>query len=533
MNNISNKTILRGLVVALIAIGFTSCLDDLNLTPIDPDVVTSASVYEDPAAYKQVLAKTYAGLALTGQQGPAGAGDVGGIDEGESSYIRQTFYMQELTTDEAVIGWNDKTIKDFHNMSWAASDAFIAAMYYRIFYQISLCNEFLRETTSDKLNSRGHSDIQGEVDTYRAEVRFLRALSYWHALDFFGSVPFVTEDDPIGAFNPPQTDAQSLFNYVESELLAIESALMAPRSNEYARADQGAAWMLLAKLYLNAETYTGANRYSDCLTYCEKVIGGGYSLEPKYYDLFGADNDNSPELIFLVASDGKRSQTWGATTFLLHAPIGGSMNPADLGTNSGWGGLRTTSAFVNKFDDISGSTDQRANFHTDGQSLEITDIGVFESGYAIKKFHNTTRNGVQGSDGTFPDTDFPMFRLADAYLMYAEAVKRGGGGDESTALGYLNAIRERAYGGSTSGNISEYNLDFIIDERARELYWENHRRTDLRRFGLFTSSSYLWPWKGGVANGIGVDECRNVFPIPAADLTANPTLSQVGGAGCY
>ena len=131
-----------------------SCFKDLDTIPLDEDVITSAVVYDDPSAYKQVLAKLYAGLALSGQEGPAGLPDISGIDEGFSTYLRQYWKAQELTTDEAVIAWNDGTIQDFHQQDWDSNNEFIAAMYNRIYYQISLCNEFLRESTDEKVDSR-------------------------------------------------------------------------------------------------------------------------------------------------------------------------------------------------------------------------------------------------------------------------------------------------------------------------------------------------------------------------------------------
>src|SRR5690606_4104966 len=137
-------------------------------------------------------------------------------------------------------------------------------------------------------------------------------------------------------------------------------------------------------------------------------------------------------------------------------------------------------------------------------------------------------DGEPGSDPgkEFPDTDYPLFRLADVYLMYAEAVLRGGsGGNTATALQYINELRTRAYG-KASRNITAagLTLDFILDERARELNWEACRRTDLIRFGKFTGSNYLWPWKGGVKDGRGVEDWRILYPLPASDVTANPNL---------
>ncbi|HFB61531.1 MAG TPA: RagB/SusD family nutrient uptake outer membrane protein [Bacteroidetes bacterium] len=529
MYRLYNKIILLAGLVFILA----SCTKDLNTVPLDPKSITSATVFDNPAAYKEALAKIYAGLALSGQQGPAGAADISGIDEGFGEYLRGLWYLEELPTDEAVISWNDQTIKDFHNQSWGSSDVFISAFYYRVFYQIGLCNEFLRQTTDAKLNERGvDADLKAKIKHYRAEARFLRALSYYHALDEFGNVPFVTEKDPVGAFFPKQISRADLFNYIESELKAIEPDLIDARQNEYGRADKAADWTLLAKLYLNAKVFTGQERNTDCITYCKKVIDAGYSLKPEYKDLFLADNNvNNNEVIFSVNFDGIHTQTWGGTTFIIHAAVGGSMTPADYGIDGGWAGTRTTSAFVNKFPDVTGTTDKRAMFYTDGQKLEINDVGKFTDGYAITKFKNITSTGTPGSDLTFPDTDFPMFRLADVYLMYAEAVVRGGaGGDMATAVNLVNKLRERAYG-NNSGDITanDLTLDFILDERARELYWEAQRRTDLIRFGKFTGGDYLWPWKGGVKEGTATDSHYDLYPIPASDITSNPNLVQNPG----
>ncbi|MCF6170133.1 MAG: RagB/SusD family nutrient uptake outer membrane protein [Bacteroidales bacterium] len=509
----------------------TSCIKDLDTRPIDPDEVTAAEVFDDPASYKAVLAKLYAGLAVSGQEGPAGKPDISGIDEGFGQYLRGYWYHQELTTDEAVIGWNDQTIKNFHGQSWGASDVFIAAFYYRIFYQVTACNEYIRETSDTKLDERGvQGQLRDDVKFFRAEARFLRALSYWHAMDLFGNVPFVTENDPVGAFFPKQILRADLFNYIEDELLQIESQMMDPMSNEYARADKAAVWMLLANIYLNAEVYTGTASYDKALEYSLKVINSGYSIDPVYQNIFLADNDKSPEVIFPIAFDGLNTQTWGGTTFIIHAAVGGDMTPGDYGIDGGWGGTRTTSAFVDKFPDETGDADSRAMFFTEGQTKEIQDIGNFQDGYAITKFKNITSDGLTGQDLTFPDTDFPMFRLADAYLMYAEAVLRGGGGNQATAVEYINQLRTRAYG-NTGGNITsaDLTLDFILDERARELFWEGHRRTDLVRFGKFSGAAYLWPWKGNTALGTATDGKYDIFPIPDPDINANPNLVQNTG----
>lgn len=518
-------------VVAVMALFLASCTKDLDRQPKYGN--TAASLYINLAGYKSVLAKVYAGLTLTGNSGPDGSGDISGIDEGFSSYIRQYWSAQELSTDEAVIGWNDATIKDFHYMTWSAADVFLRALYSRIYFQITLANEFIRESEASKVSDRGISGADAtEIAFMRAEARFLRALSYYHAMDLYGNVPFVTEADNVGAFLPNQITRANLFNYIESELKAIEGELKDARANEYGRADRAAAWALLSRLYLNAEVYTGTPKNTECITYCNKITAvAGYQLIANYRNLFLADNNvtSGNEFIFAVNFDGIKARTWGGTTFLVHAPIVGSMSAAAHGVDFGWGGVRVTEEFVGQFSGPAG--DSRQNFYTSGQNLVVNDISSANDGYGNVKFRNVTSTGANGSNPTWVDTDYPLFRLAETYLNYAEAVVRGGsGGSAATALLYINALRVRAYGNAT-GNINsgQLTLPFLISERAKEMHWEAVRRTDLIRFGMFTEGTYLWDWKGNTLNGQAVGSHRKLYPIPSADLVANPNLVQNTG----
>lgn len=512
-----------------------SCTKDLNTIPKDPDVVTVATVYKDANAYMQVLAKCYAGLAVSGQQGPAGLPDISGIDEGFSQYLRQYWLAQELTTDESVIAWNDGTLRNYHEQNWSPSGEFITALYNRIYYQISLCNEFIREAADAKLDSRGITgNDKTNVQQYRAEARFLRALSYYHAIDMFGNVPFVNDSTGVGTFLPKQITRTNLFNFIESELLETEPLLMTPGS-VYGRADKAAAWMLLSKLYLNAEVYTGTPRYTEAVTYSRKVIDlvpATYALEPVYKNLFRADNNKSREMIFPITFDGVHTKTYGGTTFIIHAEVGGNMSAPAFGIDGGWAGTRVTGAFADRFTDQTGATDKRAMFYMSGQAKQVTNVFSFTDGYALTKWKNITRDSVPGSNPTFTDTDFPVFRVAEAYLNFAEAVVRGGtGGTLTEALTFVNLVRQRAYG-NTTGNLAstaDLTLDFLINERGREFYWEAQRRTDLIRFGRFSQSTYAWEWKGGVQQGISTSSHLNLFPIPASDIGANPNLKQNPG----
>jgi len=616
----------------IFSLGIISCHQDLNQSPIDPDSFTEEDVFSNSAEAQGALAKLYASLALTGQQGPAGQADIADIDEGFSQYSRMLFNLNELTTDHAVVGWGDAGLPDLHGLYWSSSNDFTEAMYYRLAQEVSFCNSFID-------NAAALTDP--EVASFIAEARFLRAFTYYNLMDLYGSVPLVTS---VTTELPSQATRTELFNFIEAELLDIADKLKTSGSNEYGRVDQVAAWALLSKLYLNAEVFTGASKYTEAVTYSNNVMTSSYSINTvdangngtAYDELFLADNNTNGaqnEFIFALNFDGLRSQTYGGSTFLVHAAIGGSMNATDFGVNGGWGGLRTTKNLVNKFnvdvsalnnslgtlskwglvgdatlnqwngpdmemhetgtntyalyadltageikfrfdedwgnnygdDNTDGSLeaggsnipvaspgtyfitldlntltysiapfagDKRGMFHKDGQTLEIEEISSFENGYAVTKFKNIDSSGNQGSDaaGDFVDTDIPLIRLAEIYLNYAEATLKGGGGDLGLAATKINELRERAFGNS-SGNITsgDLTLDFVLDERSRELYWEGQRRTDLIRYNYFTSDTYLWPFKGDSKDGVGTDSFRNIFPLPNNIITTNPNLIQNPG----
>jgi hypothetical protein len=524
MNSRSCKALAIG--AALMLMGAAGCTD---LTVEPKSTVTEANVFNDPGSYRAFVARIYAGLAVSGQQGPSGRPDIAGIDEGFSQYVRLLWEAQELPTDEAVLGWGDIGIPELNQQTWGVTNSMVVAMYYRIFFQVGMANEFLRQTTDAKLAERGHTGagLKAEVATYRAEARFLRALSYWHGIDLFGNIPLLTDADALGSTPPQQATRAEIYDFLVSELTAIQSELPAPSAATYGRATGPAASMLLAKLYLNAEVYTGTANYSGALTAAQAVIAGPYTLDNNYRDIFLADNNTSPEIVFAVTQDGLRTQTWGGMTFLIHASCGGNMDATLYGIDGCWWGLRLKQQAYSRF---AAGDNRAASFFTSGQSVVVSEIGNFNHGVAAPKYANVTSTGAQGSHPTHVDTDYPMFRLADAYLIYAEAALRGGGGSTAQALTYVNAIRQRAYG-NANGNITsaQLTLDFILDERSRELLWEGHRRTDLVRFGRFTGGTYLWAWKGGSAAGVSTGAHLNLYPLPANEIIANPNLTQNPG----
>ena len=511
---------------ALLFLAAAGCTDP---TVAPKSTVTGANIWSDPASYQEYMAKLYGGLILTGQVGPNGNADIFNIDEGTSEYLRLYWYMQELPTDEAVIGWGDPGVPELNTWKWGPTNTISVAMYYRVYYQVVLANEFLRQTTASVLASRGNVTpaLKTTIQQYRAEARFLRALAYWAGIDFFGSIPLVTEADPIGGAPPKQVARDSVYRYIVSELLAIKDSLPAASAATYGRATPMAAHMLLANLYLNAGVYTTTANYAGALTEAQTVIASGqYSLNPVFHNNFTSDNNLSPEFIFEAVEDGSHIQTWGGMTFLVHAGCGGSMSAAAYGMDYCWGGYRMKQQASAWF----APADARGAFiYKAGQNDTVYTVGSFGDGYAGPKFTNKKSDGTNGSQLTMIDTDFPIFRLAEAYLIYAEAAVRTST-NVATALGYFNALRDRAFGvGVADITTPQMTLDTILAERGRELLFEGKRRTDPVRFGLFTGGTYLWAWKGNMMNGTSTNVNYNLYAIPANELTANPNLKQNPG----
>lgn len=524
---------------------FSSCLGDLDVKPLDPNRETPDDAYAKEGAYLSGLMKIYSVYAMSGQDGE-GSSDITGMDGGNTQLLRSWWNIQQIPTDEVINSWsNDGWVAGMNLMTWTSSqNEAIEGVYQRCMFIVALTNEYLLQTTEDRVRARGGNDATVTmVNGYRNEARFGRALAYYMLMDAFGRPPFITEDNY--SITPSQISRAELFDWIEGELIDLTTALPLPRTS-YGRADQAVAWALLSRMYLNAEVYTGTARYTDCITASNNVISAGYSLNDAYADLFKADNgiNAQDEIIFPICFDGTSNRTWGGMTYLICASRSGAeVSIENDGVSAGWDGNRALPEFVQKFDfsnpnyaednDAASILDKRGIFYAEGRSLEVTTWGLtFASqGWAVFKYTNLDSNGNPGSDSQFPDTDFPFFRLAEMYLNYAEAVRRGGtGGSEAQAVTYVNMLRARGYEG-TSGNITnaQMTLDFLLDERSRELYWEGVRRSDLIRHGKFTSSDYLWTFKGGIVNGSAVGEHMNLYPISATDLTANSSLTQNDG----
>lgn len=557
MKHIFLKTVLAAL---LMGGATTSCVNDLNISSIDPQ---SSSSYGD----MELLAKIYSTLGLTGQRGPAGNGDISS-DEGESGFYRTTFNLQELCTDECAWAWQtDADIPQITNIEWTSSSPRVQWAFQRLAFDVTLCNFYLTNT-EDKAEAP-------QYKLYRAEVRFLRALHLWYFLDLWGKAPFKTTYDIYEL--PVEKAGKDLYDWIDKELTEIEPQMAEVgefnNTANFGRADRGAAYMLHARLALNSEVYTnGAVKdYQKAIDYCD-LLEGKYELSKAdkngytgYEQVFMADNDENPqamkEIILPIRQDGVKTKCYSGANYLVSSTRITGM--PYMGTNNGWSCNFARAALVKKFfsnlddcplatekapdnateadiialDEAAGTTtkdvqrkanDDRALFYSGCggglRSIEFEQIAGFNSGLSIVKWSNIRTDGAPTSHVEFPDVDIPLIRYAEMFLTRAEAKFRLSG-DPQQARADIEVLRSRA-GASTPATITE---QFIIDEWCREFYMEGRRRSDLNRFGLFTGDKYIWDFKGGVAEGKSVADYFKVYPIPADDIRGNENLNQNEG----
>lgn len=540
---------------ALMLITFNSCSKDLDISSIDPQSDTTFDQWA-------MFVKMYSLLGLTGQTGSSGNGDLSSMDEGESGFYRTIFNCEELCSDECLWAWqSDTDIPQLTYISWNSSSQRTEWVYYRLGVNITHLNFFLDQT-------EGLDD--SETALQRAEVRFLRALHYYYFLDLFGKAPF---KEHYNNDLPVEYAGETLYNYILSELEDIEDEMTEPGEAEFGRVDKAANWLLRARLYLNAEIYTGTEDWSNAETYASKVINSSYALNTTYVNgyspyqqLFMADNDENSyamqEIILPIRQDGAQTQSYSGSTYVVCSIYTSGM--PRTGTTNAWSCIFSRQAMVEKFfpnlDDVplppdtasavSGVTDEEldsidAAYGTrtvdliaaagDERALLYSGVGGgirgilaeditgFTNGLSFCKWANIRTDGAATHHTEFPDVDIPLMRIAEAYLTRAEVRYRLG--NTSGALSDINVLRSRA----AAEKFTELSEQDIIDEWCREFYLEGRRRTDLRRFGMFTNNSYVWDWKGGVINGTSVDSHFNVYPIPESDMNNNPNMTQNDG----
>lgn len=542
------KQLFSAALIAVLSSGVTSCINDLDISPIDPQ--TGGSFDQ-----QGVFVKGYAMLGVTGQKGIDGSPDLDGQDEGESGFYRTTFNCNELPTDECLWAWQEnQDIPQLTSISWSPSSQRTEWVYVRLGYDITQYNFFLDQT---------ESMTDAETLRQRAEIRFLRALHYWYFLDLFGKAPF---KEHFSNDLPVEKKGTELYTYIQNELNEIEGDMYEPRQAPFGRADKAANWLLRARLYLNAGVYTGQTDYAKAEEYASKVIGSAYKLCTNYSELFMADNDENEnamqEIILPIRQDGVKTRNYGGSTYLVCGTRVAGM--PRMGTTNGWSCIFARAAMVQKFfsnlddvpmlradveipkgldtdeqiddfdaehgirteDMIKAAGDDRALLYSGvgggRRKIQTDAISGFTDGLSIVKWQNYRSDGKPVSHATYPDTDIPLFRLAEAYLTRAEAIFRQGG----DATGDINELRKRANCTRKVQTVTEQEL---IDEWAREFYLEGRRRSDLVRFGMFTTNKYLWDWKGGAMNGTSVASYYNKYPIPVSDINNNRNMSQNEG----
>ena len=552
------KIFIKTAMASMLCMGFVSCADELNIKSIDPQ---SSPTY----TAEGLLAKQYATLGLTGQKGAAGSADLSG-DEGESGFIRTVFNLQELMTDEILWAWQDNEgIAAITHMNWDKSNARVNWAYQRLIFDITLYNQFISEQTGKMSEDK------------IAEVRFLRALNYYYFLDLYRKAPF---KDTFDSNLPTEKSGKELYEWLDNELTTIEP-LMAEvgaynNSQNFGRADRGAAYALHARLALNSEVYTDGQvkDYQKAIHYCDEIINSGkYDLcraekngYSGYQQLFMGDNDCNPEamkeIIFPIRQDGVKTRAYAGTSYLVNASTISGMPYAS--TSDPWKCLFARVDLVKKFfpngdipkatdedllsnpskdqviakdnekgistaDVVAQAKDDRALFYMGigGCSDKVRTLTPGDAitgplnGASFVKWTNLHADGTAQHHQKFSDTDFPVFRLAEIYLTRAEAKYRLNGSQDG--LADILEVQERANRQIKASSVDEQTL---IDEWCREFYMEGRRRSDLVRFGLFTGSKYLWSFKGGSENGQGIPAKCDIYPIPGDEIKNNPNMTQ-------
>lgn len=518
------KNISRAAIGCMVlSLGATSCVGDLDVEPKNPSNTTTLTSGQQ---YYQTFAQLYSGLVIAGVNDKS---DISVDDGGAGVYSRQLWNLQELASDEAFIGknWDDAGLDELDYCTWSADNHWLYEAMSRFTYQINTCNEFLRQI--DGALSCPDPLTADEIKGMKAEARVLRDLSYYHMMDIFGRGPWVTEANKVG--ETPQTmDRAEMFPLVTQDILDAIPDIKPAAQQTYGRLSREAAYMLLAKLYLNAGVYTGTPMWGECAKACQEILKTINTLAPTYKYLFCGSNDKyvgNGEILWGIPQDNSNLQTYGGTTYLGIGAWNSSI-PEELyhsfgSTAAGWGGPRVRPELADAF----GSSDSRYLIYEGTFTNDLNDISDWTltgSGLMCVKFVYTDESDYTNERGvlynTFNPADFPLFRLADTFLMLAECELRG---VSCNGQHYFDEVRARA--NQSPIELTDYNL---LQERMRELYWEGHRRSDLIRFGQYSGNAYLWSWKGGVQSGQSIPKERELYAIPT-NFTA--TLGQNPGYG--
>lgn len=505
-----------------LALGTSSCVGDLDLTPTDPNKKVEIT---DADQWRSYFAQLYAGLVLSGINGGS---DIAVDETGAGVYTRVYWNLQELASDEALIGlnWDDPGISELNYAQASTNNHWLYETYSRFMFQIKMCAEFM-----NRINAAQGVLPADEIADMKAEARVVRDLSYYHLIDLFGKGPWVTESSATNV-TPPTLTRPELYDSVVNDLVNVIPQIKPASEQVYGRVSREGARALLAKMYLNAEVYTGTPAWDKCAEQCQEITKTINRLADDYRFLFCATNDKyvgTGEILWGIPQDEHSIQTFGGTTYLAVGAYNGAyknlMKQLGVSEGSGWGGPRVRPELSRSFE----QGDKRRLIHEGDLQEDLTDIGAWTEdgcGYMCIKWVYTPESDYTNESGNYinntglSSADFPLFRLADIYLMLAECYANGVSSVDGVR--YFNLVHERA----GLNPVSSITKDDILRERMCELYWEGHRRSDLIRFGKYTGNAYTWQWKGGTQEGTGIEAYRNLYPIPYQFV---PTLGQNDG----
>ncbi len=549
-------------LLSLAAVSLIGCVNDLNTTPIDPN--SSTSFNQD-----RMFTKCYACMALIGQSGPDSDSDVEDIDAGTSGFYRTIWYCNELSTDEAWWIWNDAEAKQLNQTNWTGTNTMIRAIYTRLNLNIKYCNHYLNYAKGDS-----------QEEQYRqAEVRFIRALHYYHLMDMYLYVPFSIEESTEYPHFKPRHE---IYAWLVDELKDLIDKLPAARVSDY-RVGKAAAQLLLARTYLNADIY---NKYNSAWVanktwdkalematavindnpqhslVTEKITTDSAFVYTAYQQLFMGDNHRKEiikESLLQIYQDGLYAQSYASSMMLVGAQRIAGMTA--WGIEAEWHSMRTSPTMVDKFLDPMGidrNTALEMKYDEYEMPAKLHDDRAILCSYAPATGYTFSLEGNQGIGDTknlfdswaalkftgvyssaalpklsprqsndWPDTDIPLLRLAEAYMIQAEAKFRSG--NVAGALDIINnVIRARA----NADPLPSLDEQTLLDEWSREFYYEGRRRIDLVRFGRFFGEAAdvnRYHWEGRMAKNDGVQnyvtgtpEYMNWFPIPSEDKRSNP-----------
>jgi hypothetical protein len=419
----------------------------------------------------------------------------------------------------------------FHRHTWTASDSYINHWWANIYKGVNVCNRLIFQFES----------LEGvDVAPALAELRALRALYYYWLVDLYGNVPIVDKFDLPADYKPATNSRQEVYDFVESELLAAipdlseETGLL-----YYGRINKLTAQMILAKLYLNAEVYTGTAQWEKANLYCDSIINSGkYGLASDYFASFLADASGSQEVMLGVPFDQVMSPKFEIHLFTLHYNLQNKFGILAMP----WNGICFQESYFNLFEE----TDVRRNGLLFGPQLDAEGVPIEDPSF--EKFNpsnptykdpdgapvNLTPNVnmlepyclrqcgarvakfpfIEGSD-RYISNDFPIFRYAEVLLMKAEALFRLG--DAGGALPYVNQVRARA----GVADFTEVTAENLLAEYGRETYAEGHRRSDMIRFGVYLNARWEKP-------DVSPDYVT-IWPVPQSQIDVNENLDQNPG----